>query len=53
MFLTLRLVVVVLCTWVVVVDVVVVVVVGILFKLNVVNNVENFTGVEAAFSTVC
>ena len=52
MFLTLRLVVVVLCTWVVVV-VVVVVVVGILFKLNVVNNVENFTGVEAAFSTVC
>ena len=51
MFLTLRLVVVVLCTWVVVV--VVVVVVGILFKLNVVNNVENFTGVEAAFSTVC
>ena len=51
-FLTLRLVVVVLCTWVVVV-VVVVVVVGILFKLNVVNNVENFTGVEAAFSTVC
>ena len=46
--------VVVLCTWVVVVDVVVVVVVvGILFKLNVVNNVENFTGVEAAFSTVC
>lgn len=30
----------------------VVLVVGILFKLNVVNNVENFTGVEA-FSIVC
>jgi len=30
-----------------------VVVVGILVKPNVVNNVDNCTGVEAAFSTVC
>jgi len=30
-----------------------VVVVGIRVKLNVVNNVESFTGVEAAFATVC
>ena len=30
-----------------------VVVVGILVKPNVVNNVENLTGVDAAFSTVC
>ena len=30
-----------------------VVVLGILFKLTVVNNVESFTGVEAAVSTVC